>query len=286
MPSSWAELAEAVRFATAGCRSVAVHAGHFLLHYEEAQQRLVPCVESELGTMMDEPVRREVAQFPELSWRLACRLIKEMAWPETCVLIIVNDVQYIPSASDRQGFFERYSRLPTSYIDIAREFDLEKLPLLTPAGLGSLDAPRPYFSERALRNRYNRTIKKLIKSELLPAGFEMESAAAGTTCLVDVAGTNRKVYCASEDADCAQEIAQVTDDIYRLAQCDGFVNLYPGVCREFIEVGSELSFSLYASGVSKIVNIGLPATGVASEEDLVEEAEVVVHHRGAGRATG
>jgi hypothetical protein len=276
-PQGWSELAEGVRLATRDSRSVAVQAGHFLLHYDEEERRLLPCVSSELVGRRHDEIRREVSQFPELSWQLALGLVKAMQWPQACVLVIVNDVQYIPSMLDRHAFYEAFPQLPAAYLEMARDFGLEDLPFLTPSGLARLDAQRPYFSERWLRNRYGRAVKKLLKSDHLPAGMAFEDGAAGATCLVDAMGANHKLYCASEDADCSQEIAQLVGEIHDLARCDTFVNLYPGICREFVERGSELSFSLYPSSVSKIVNIGLPATGVASVDELIEEAEVAIH---------
>ena len=56
-----------------------------------------------------------------------------------------------------------------------------------------------------------------------------------------------------------------------------FVNLFPRACGVFVENGTELGFRLFKPHIRTVVNVGMPATGIAGEQDLVKGCFAVVH---------
>lgn len=277
-PDDWQSLVDIVKRATTESRVVAIHSGHFLLYYDADEGRAVPCIASEMKSSKYDAVREELAEFPLLSWKLACRLAASLPSVSHHLLTIVNDWQYVPTGFDRKKFYGDFVQLPDSYIAEASQLKNVNARLLTPEGSMEFSASQPYFSERALRNQYHRRIRRLIKQQALPAGVELNLGEGGTTCsLLDMMGRKREVYCSSKDADCSNEVAELIHQSSSLIGCDTFINLYPAVCKEFVELGSELPARLFGTPVSRIINLALPATGVATESDLYDGAEMAIH---------
>ncbi len=274
-PRSYSSLIEAIKRETAESEAVVVNAGHFLLYLDE-QEGLVPCIASEMASGRHDEIANELGQFPFLSWQLGCQIMTEISAQLTYLLVVVNDWQYVPAGADRQSFFKTFAHLPGSYVESARSVRGAKL--LTPKGPTDFTATRPFFSERTLRNQYGRHFKRLIKQGALPTDVELQRNESGTFCsLIDVLGSTSEVYCAEKVADCANEIAELIDSASRLVNCDCFINLYPAVCKEFVERGSELPTRLFGTKLARIINIAVPATSVFSEDDLISGAEVSVH---------
>jgi hypothetical protein len=277
-PSNRHALIEIVKREILESRVVAIHAGHFLLHYDEEERRLIPCIASEMASRRYDGVREALAEFPLLSWSLACRIAESLPNAARYMLTIVNDWQYVPSGADRRRFYADFTNLPTSFIAEARAAQNEGVKLLTPKGPSGFTASQPYFSERSLRNQYNRRVKRLIKQRALPGDVELNLGDDGATCsLFDVMGRKREVYCSSKDADCSSEVAELIYETFSLVECDTFINLYPAVCKEYVEPGSELPARLFGTGVSRIINLALPATGIADERALFDGAEMTIH---------
>lgn len=277
-PNDRHALIESIKRETSGSRVVAIHAGHFLLHYDEEERRLIPCIASEMSSPRYDGIREVLAEFPLLSWRLACGIAESLPDAARYMLTIVNDWQYVPSGADRRKFYEDFANLPASFIDEARSAQNEGIKLLTPKGPSGFSASQPYFSERSLRNQYNRRVKRLIKQHALPSDVELNLGDDGATCnLLDVMGRKREVYCSSKDADCSSEVAELIYQTFSLVKCDTFINLYPAVCKEYVEPGSELPKRLFGTGVSCVINLALPATGIADERALFDGAEIAIH---------
>ena len=162
------------------------------------------------------------------------------------MLTIVNDWQYVPSGADRMKFYADFANLPISFVDEARSAQNEGVKLLTPSGPSGFTALRPYFSERSLRNQYNRRVKRLIKQGALPGDVELNLSEDGATCsLLEVMGRKREVYCSSKDADCSSEVAELIYETFALVECDTFINLYAPEGLEANYVYGEL---LYCEG--------------------------------------
>ncbi|MEI7614649.1 MAG: hypothetical protein WCK63_17250, partial [Betaproteobacteria bacterium] len=60
--------------------------------------------------------------------------------------------------------------------------------------------------------------------------------------------------------------------------CDLFINLYPAVCRNFVESGTELGEELLGNGVPTVLNIGMPTHKIETQADLFSECEVTLHN--------
>jgi len=278
LPLSVEALVESVRRECANSKVIVIQAGHFLLHYDEERQRLVPSVETTMISAEHEKVRLEFAGFPFLTWKLACRLFKALPTVSSYMSVLVNDWQYVPSGLERKNFYAEFSRLPTTYLDEIRAIRDGNVMFLTPNGPADFSTSQPYFSERKLRNQYDRRIEKLIKTNALPEGIELNIGKDGTTCRVsDVMGVKREVYHSSKDADCSNEVAEYIEQVCRLVSCDTIINLYPAICKEFVEPGSELPTRLFRTPISRIINLALPSTGIANERDLLDGAEMAIH---------
>jgi hypothetical protein len=277
-PRNVEELIDAFQRETSESRAVVIHAGHFLLHYDEDDQRLIPCIATEMMSPRYEAFRREYGEFPLLSWKLACRISEALPAVPRYICVLVNDWQYVPKGIDQAKFYDEFDRLPAAYVAEVQATRGTKAKLLTPRGPSEFSASRPYFSERSLRNRYHKRVKRLIRRNALPEDVEINADENGVSCsLLDVMGEKREVYCASSDADCSSEVAELIDRAFTHVDCDTFINLYPAVCKEFVEAGSELPSRLFRTGVSLIINLALPASGVMSEQNLLKEAEMTIH---------
>ncbi len=55
-----------------------------------------------------------------------------------------------------------------------------------------------------------------------------------------------------------------------------FINLYPLVCRDFVERGSELAVELLGATYKTILNIGFQSTAVQDCNHLIETTEATL----------
>jgi hypothetical protein len=272
-PRSREDLFSIVKGALVGARVAVAQAGHFLLYEDEADGRAVPCMESELTAPRYQSLSQEFGRFPHMSWRLAGDLMDALNLNERYLLVLVNDWQYVPTKSVRDAFYREQPQLPEVY----RGSACREIRLLTPHGPAGFDETSPFFSERALRNQFHRRLKKLTGSEELPENLKISRTQAGATCSVEVMGQMQEVYCSTKSADCSGEVAQLLDDSHRLVGCDAFINFVPSVCQTFVDLGSELPAKLFGTPIRRVINVSLPATHIASEQDMLAEASVTVH---------
>lgn len=272
-PRTREALFDVVKTALVGARSAVAQAGHFLLYEDELSGRALPCVESELAEPKYRGLSREFGRFPHLSWRLAGDLLKSLPLEKRYLLVLVNDWQYVPNSAARDAFYCEYQQLP----DVYREDHRPDVELLTPRGPAQFDEKAPFFSERVLRNQFHRRLKKLAGSPELPKGLKVSRTQTGAACSVEVMGQMQEVYCSTKSADCSGEVAQLVDDSHRLVGCDTFINFAPSVCQTFVDLGSQLPTKLFGTPIRRIINISLPATHIACEQDMLAEASITVH---------
>lgn len=260
--------------AARGATSVVVQAGHFLLYYDIVEDRLLPCVAGELTSPRHELVRREAGEFPLLSLKLGLEVLAAIPARSRSLMIVVNDWQYLPKEIDRRRFYETFKRLPAGY-EAALDRYRGKIDLLVPPkGAGTT----PFFGEMNLRNQYRKNVERLMESRSLPESAIVEQGPGGVVCsLSDAVGRRREVYCSSKTGDCAGEIAQMLRSARELAACDCFINFYPAVCRDFVESGTEIGEDLLGNRIARVLNIGLPTSGVETAEDLLTACEVAWH---------
>jgi hypothetical protein len=129
-----------------------------------------------------------------------------------------------------------------------------------------------------LRNQYRKTVERLIADGNLPAEAILEQGSEEIVCsLPDAVGRTWEVYCSSKTGDCAGEIAQMLSLAVQQVGCDCFINIYPAVCRDFVERGTELGNDLLRNGIPNVINIGFPTSGLESREDLLTSCEVSWH---------
>jgi hypothetical protein len=274
LPRAMPALREIVRQAGAGARSVVVQAGHLLLYYDERRDRVLPCLATELTDESQADLRRDVGGFPIFSYQLGLTLIDDLAADAKYVMTVVNDWQYLPKGVDRQRFYGQQRSLPAAYSAELERYE-GRIELLAPhASAGTA----PFFGEMNLRNQFNKSVERMLRSDELPPGLEVDRLEGGTVCrLPDQLGRRQEVYCSNRSGDCAAEIAQMLRIAKERVGCDLFVNLYPLVCRDFVEAGTELGERLLGNGVAHVLNVGLPSHGVASIEALLRECEVAWH---------
>lgn len=162
---------------------MAVMAGHFILAYDEQEDRLVPLIAEDLepGRLHD-LARDRVGQFPSRSFALGLDLVAALPDSEAKVALLVNDhklkdVTFHPFgrhqinnsdhlSSLRREFYRRMGiQLPKHYRQILRAHKSKHDVIYEHrragrAGLGDITPPRSsYYSEQQLRNRFDNNSK-------------------------------------------------------------------------------------------------------------------------------
>ena len=275
-PRTREDLLSLVRERTAGAKSVVVQAGHFLLYYDRTEDQLLPCVASELVGPRQEPIRKAAGLFPILTWELGVELLNAVSAKDKFIMVLVNDWQYVPKDVPRARFFEQNPNIPAAF-QSCLDTHGNDIKLLTPTQKRSLKQTEKLFSEHGLRKQYAKHVKDLIKRRELPANVELQANGEHLNCsLVDALGRKQEIYCTGKSENCTHEVAELIFSVNALAGCDAFINLYPLVCKEYVEAGTELSFELFKTPMKAVLNIGMTATGVLSEKDLLNSTAVIV----------
>ena len=256
---------------------IAIQAGHFLVYYDNTENRLVPGIESELNSPRLAPISQEIGRFPFLSWQLGLGLLNAISAGRKQILVLVNDWQYLPSTLNRASFYINYHRLPQAYVDALTVVDSD-ISLLTPKHYGKSLNTGDFFSEQALRKSYGRRLKQMIKDGTLPDGFEISSDGEHLTCtLHDAIGGNQEVYCTSKSQNCSHEVAELIKQVHDLTNNNIFINLFPHSCTEFVEQGTELGLYLFHPRINLIINIGMPAISINTINDLMTDCSITLH---------
>jgi len=280
-PQSFEELLGVVSELSSGRDAVAVQAGHFLLSHDEARDRLIPCIDSELVEQRYSEISAEVGRFPTLTWGLGVELLRSLCKVKTRrILTVVNDWQYVPKSVDRGGFYRTQKGLPVAYEGMLK--GKGPIEVLRPADLGFKTGTGLFFSERTLRNQYVRFAKKLAAAGGLP-----NINGNGRCSIMSALGRKQEVYCPGHEADCAQEIAELVRQVVAIGGHRLFVNFFPLMCKDFVEQGVELAGSLVrqngsASAQTAVLSVGMPASGIRDVEDLFTACECFLHTWGDG----
>jgi hypothetical protein len=277
MPGSFLEARDVIRFALGTVRSLVLQAGHFMLYHDIVEDQLVPCVTPLLTGPRHEILRRSLGNFPVLSWQLALNLLDELPDVQAQALILVNDWQYCPPEADRSSFYRRYDQLPPVFRD----------PLEARAGrVGLLEPDRDrtaatvFFSELRLRNQYRKRFARMLKDQTLPEGVSILQEEEGVTCsLDDILGRREAIYCSAKGANCTMEVAELIRQVGERTGCTAFLNVFPGVCREYVMAGTELAFRLFPSTITEVINVALPATDIETETDFWRAGRIIHHRR-------
>lgn len=275
-PHNFDELRTLFVLASAEARSIVMQAGHFLLYYDDHDGEILPCLNEEMR-QRDIARFREYGQFPFLTWRLGLRALAALPQSKKYVMIVVNDWQFVPKYASRVEFYKKYRRLPKIY---QQELDLYdgQIKLLEPDPIKTGVSTRPFFGEMNLRNYYRRNVERLIKKGELPSSAALRKEGKTVYCdIVDSVGNSKEIYCSGKTGDCSAEIAQMLNFARIKTGCDTFINLYPSVCRQFIEEGTTLAESLFQVGINTVLNIGFPSCNVDSETELFSECEATLH---------
>jgi hypothetical protein len=276
-PQDFAGLLKLVQGITADAPSVVMQTGHFLLYQDDVTGNVLPSLSEYLGEPRHSQIRENYGRFPNLTWSLGLRLLAELPASDKRVLVIVNDWEYLSQLENRGKFYTQFTSLPPSYRDELFRYrnDIKVLQPEETTGRASTGA---FYSERDLRNRYQQHVARLIGEKRLPTGTVVKKIGESFYCsLPDAAGSLREAYCSGKTGDCAGEVAELIYDASSRMGAKCFINLYPLVCRKFVERGSELSVRLLGSTCSTIINIGFQSTGVRDFNDLLKSTEVSVH---------
>ncbi len=267
-----------------GAESVAIQAGHYLVYYDHTEDILLPCVREELKSPRHSVVMNSVGVFPFLTWKLALEMLGKLNCQRKGILTVVNDWQYVPKHVDRGRFYQDHARLFDSY-----KMELQQrneVTLITQRDLGFKVKTGDWFSEVSIRNQYKRQISKLVKRNGLPAAAELAQNGDTHTCsLIDDVGTRHEIYCTGKRPSCTQEITELVRQICLEGEYQVFMNIYPLVCKEYVQAGTELCFEMNHLKSNIVVNIGIPSNSVSGISDLFANAETTVHanHTNTGR---
>lgn len=276
-PKSVSEVRDALVAHSESFKSVVMQCGHFLLYYDIVENRLLPGIASELAGSRHERLREEFGHFPELTWEIGLDFLSAINVPNRNAMIAVNDWQYVPDGIDRHPFYADTTVLPRSYQEALKQADVP-INVLSLERRNATGPASPFFSEQTLRNQYVRHVKDLIRKGMLPPDAELSDEEGVAVCnLTDILGEDREIYCSTKNANCATEVTEMIDQAYRLTGCDLFINIFPSVCQQFVEVGSEIPYRLFKTPVRRIINIAMPARRVISFDDLMNGAHYSVH---------
>lgn len=277
-PQSYDTLRDLTIAAVGNAHSVVFQAGHFLLVYDEHSRAISACIHGAPSNTKHAALAENYGRFPILTWKLALRLLGELTVPSKHIMIVVNDWQYLPKEAKRSDFYlQQASRLPAEYLD-ALNMHSPRISLLVPPPIKNGVSTAPFFGEMNLRNRYHRRVAKLVASGHLPPTAVVEETEAGVSCsLPDLSGRLQEIYCSGKTGDCTAEIAEMLREANKRTGAPCFVNLYPVVCRDFVELGTTRAVELFRAPLESVLNIGFPSAGVSSEDDLFAGCEASLH---------
>ena len=186
-------------------------------------------------------------------------------------MIVVNDWQYLPKGVKRSDFYARQGGwLPESYQD-ALTGKSASVSLLKPNPVKNGISTAPFFGEMNLRNRYKRVTKKMIDSGRLPPSAIVQKTATGVSCsFPSLSGGMLEIYCSGKTGDCTAEIAEMLLEANKKSGATCFVNLYPNVCKDFVEEGTNRSINLFGNPIRTVLNLGFPSSGIFTESQLIQ----------------
>ena len=276
-PRSIDELKAIVNKYSQGAKSIACQAGHFLVYYDHTEDLLLPGIAEELDGPRHEMIKQEIGHFPELTWGIGLDLLSSVLVKKKYIFTVVNDWQYIPKSVDKSHFYENYNRLPQSYQSLLHQYGTGThllKPRIKSNGLETGD----FFSEQVLRNQYTKHVKSLVKRNQLPKGAEIEVNGEELSCsLFDTLGRKEEVYCTGKRPNCTHEVAEMLHRVSHLSDCSVIINIYPLVCKKYVEAGSELSHNLFLQKLSLVVNIGMPSSHIYNRDNLLHNCSVTIH---------
>ena len=276
-PKDYESLRELVQKAAQEAEIVVMQAGHFLLYHDPGSGKILPCVDEALIEPRHAEIKKDYAQFPILTWQLGLRLLAPLSAPVKQVMIVVNDWQYLSKTCNRADFYSGNKQLPKSYAEELDRYS-KTIALFEPKKIKTGTSTAPFFGEMNLRNRYQKHVRKLIAANKLPPGAVLQAKDNDVYCsLPDLAGIQREVYCSGKTGDCAGEIAEMIHEASARARATCFINLYPLVCREFVELGSQLAVDLLGSTCKTVLNIGFQSTAVRDYNQLLQTSEATLH---------
>jgi hypothetical protein len=267
-PKSLQEICDIVLAATKNARHVAMHAGHFLVCQTPDEDTLIPCIASEMSHPALAQLKKDVGYFPGLTWRFGLDLLSRFpSSTQKQVLILANDWQYVPAGVDRFQFYSEYQQLPQEYNSLLQQYP--GITLLTPHMVGSNNNTGPFFSEQTLRNQFKPHFSKALAREQKDGATKPAIAGVKLAALKDA-------YCGKGPTSCAQEVAELLRVVLGKGSTDVFVNIYPLLCRLFVEEGTLLAYGLDAVSSHTVINIGMPSSGIKDEKDLLNSCEIAI----------
>jgi len=277
-PRSFEALLDLTAKSVGDSSPVVFQAGHFLLVHDPSTGSVSPCILGDPFSTSDSALLDNYGKFPLLTWKLALRLLDNLATGSKHLMIVVNDWQYLPEGVDRSGFYLRQSgELPESYRSLLAEAS-PGVSLLEPRPVKTGVSTAPFYGEMNLRNRYKRRVSKQVSSGDLPPNAIVEQTATGISCsLPGSYGVREEIYCSGKTGDCTAEIAEMLREANERTGAVYFVNLYPIVCRDFVEQGTERSVELFKVPMRSVLNLGFPSSAVDGERDLIEGCEASLH---------
>jgi hypothetical protein len=273
-PTSYEELLDLVLQAASGAQTVVMQAGHFLLYYDTVEDQLLPCVSTELHSPRHKNLREHAGGFPLESWRMGLDLLSALPAANKRVMIVVNDWQYLPPDVDRRRFYESFQRLPAGYEEALAQRG-GAIQLLQPA---KDSGTRPYFGEMNLRNQYKRWAERAAKNGKMTPGVSVEEIEGKLVCTIpDNLGREVEIYCSGNTGNCATAHAQLLRSLHDETRFDAFINLYPKVCREFIEQGTSFAQKLFNINNFSTINVGLQTNNIVDRIAMIEDCECSIH---------
>jgi hypothetical protein len=259
--------------------SLVVQAGHFLLINDESTGQIYPCIVGDNRAPEGNAILNHFGHFPLLTWSLALRVLSKVEASSKHLMVVVNDWQYLKGNSDRSSFYKQnQGHLPECF---EREYASHKaeISLFKPPPIKNGVSTTPFFGEMNLRNRYQRHLDKMVRRNELPSRAIIRETESGVACdLPDMGGELREIYCSGKTGDCAAEIAEMLHHASSVTGAKSFINFYPLVCQDFVELGTSRAVELFKSPLRSVLNVGLVSSGPEIQKNLLQGCEATLHH--------
>jgi len=215
-------------------QSILLQAGHFLLFYDEESKLTHACIANP-----DSPKSNDILQafghFPLLTWELGIDILNRIPCSTKEILLLVNDWQYLPKEVQRNEFYSDNPDIPNAFKEALEQN--QDISLLKPEINGEKSITGSFFGEMNLRNRYKKRISRLIRSNAMPTGADPSLEGDHITCTMSLSGEQpTEIYCSGKSADCTAEVAELLLQVSAYRPDTIFINMYPLVCRDFVEL--------------------------------------------------
>lgn len=277
-PNNLDELIKIINKYTNCVESVSMQSGHFLVYYDNTEDRFIPVIAHELSSPRHQIIKEEIGYFPIISWEVGIKILKNINVKSKNILVLVNDWKYVNKGVDKWRFYKTYNKIPPYYIELINKSQ-DNINIIKPPSDCQNVYTGDFFSEQSLRNQFEIHVKNIFENADGKSIIELNKI------FTEVYGDNIKPienifdYLFCKNKMCISEVAQLIFIISKYFKHNMFLNIVPILCRDYVIKGTELSWSLFESKIDYVINIILNFQYIKTERDITKDMEVIVHKK-------